>query len=232
MTEQPEVPQEEVVETEQVQPVSQEPQAPFPPKKQGMRFFVKLDDLPSAKTYQQPLSLHRFEDREGQLVLERFDKNERKWVWNAATIAFTGLGGDESFKEIDEEEANRLIAMWTPDDGQAEAADAEPVPEEGADSMPDAIREIENKDELLAEAKQVPMREQTGEDQSDLLFDFLENLDAEVAEETAEPQEEEEKPEADKTVGERKQEMSEEEDEEEIERTFSLRGLLRRILNI
>jgi hypothetical protein len=43
MTEQPEVPQD------------QEQAVPVQPT--GMRFFVYLDDLPSASTYMQPLSL-------------------------------------------------------------------------------------------------------------------------------------------------------------------------------
>jgi hypothetical protein len=82
----------------------------------GMRFFIKLDDLPSAPTYMQPLSLFRFEARDDRLITERFDKEDRKWVHAPGLIAFTGIGGDESFEEIDEESANQLIDQWAPDE--------------------------------------------------------------------------------------------------------------------
>jgi hypothetical protein len=71
--------------------------------------------------------------------MERFDKKGRKWVDSPSMIAFTGIGGDESYEEVDEEEANRLIAMWTPDDG-AEEADAEPVAEEPVEDEGFSVR--------------------------------------------------------------------------------------------
>ena len=87
-------------------------------RRQGMRFFVKLDDLPFAPTYMQPLSLHRHEETEDTVFMERFDKKTGICVDNPVLIRFTGIGGDESYKEIDEEEANRLIEMWTLDEAE------------------------------------------------------------------------------------------------------------------
>jgi hypothetical protein len=135
MTEQPEVPQD------------QEQAVPVQPT--GMRFFVYLDDLPSASTYMQPLSLFRFEETDNRLIMERFDKKGRKWVDSPSLIAFTGIGGDESYEEVDEEEANRLIAMWTPGEDEVEDADAEPEPEVSQSEKPVGERLEEDRQDKL-----------------------------------------------------------------------------------
>ena len=214
MTEQPQ-------EQQQQQPVTQA----------GMRFFVNLDDLPTSPTYMKPLSLHRFEAGARGLITERFDKQERKWVDNPGLVAFTGIGGDESYKEIDEEEANRLIAMWTPDDSETEQADAEPVPEnEGMQSGTVQAEDTgmatgtaqagEDFQPVPPEQRQDPeydfdYKPQSGEDHSAEVFGLLEGI-IEVSEEP---------------VPEEEPEPEEEPAPEEEERSFSVRGLLRRIFN-
>jgi len=251
MTEQPmDIPQEQ---EQQAQPV------------QGMRFFVKLDDLPSAPTYMQPLSLFRFEATEDAIIMERFDKDGRKWVDSPSMIAFTGLGGEESYKEVSEQEANDLIAQWTPDDAEAEDADAPVEPETdeqegeamGGDlgAFISELEEIyagdptpENIDRLMnLEIPEAEPREQEGEDHSDILFDFVGEIEAAVEESEGEQAEEEETP-ADRQ---RKMEagMQEEdsavvdekstdrikrrkEEKEEEDESFSVRGLLKRIFNV
>lgn len=214
MTEQPmEIPQD--AQQQAVQPL-------------GMRFFVKLDDLPSAPTYMQPLSLFRFEEREDTVIMERFDKKERRWVDSPSMVAWTGIGGDESFQEINEDKANQLIDQWTPDDADVEEADAEPVPEsegegEGEGAVPEGRltqEEIEN--------REIPdydfdWREEKGQDNSAPIFDFFESVMAGEGEET-----ESEPDEAEETVADRKRKLEEEEDEEE----GVVRGLLRRIFGV
>ncbi|MCK5548689.1 MAG: hypothetical protein KAI64_06715 [Thermoplasmata archaeon] len=202
MSEQPENPQEQQAEQQQ---------APFP--QAGMQFYVKLDDLPSASTYMQPLSLHRFEAKEGSVIMERFDKEGRRWVDNPNLIAATGIGGDESYSEIDEEEANRLIAMWTPADAEAEDADAEPVAEEEGEVVEGEVEESVGEVTAEGDNREIPeydfdWRPQEGEDHSDQVVTFLDGL-IEV-EETVE----------------------EDEEEEPEEQSFSVRGLLRRIFNV
>lgn len=193
----------------------QDQQAPVQPMA-GMRFYVKLDDLPSASTYMQPLSLHRFEETADAVIMERFDKEGRKWVDNPNLIAATGMGGDESYSEIDEEEANRLIAMWTPDEADAEEADAEPVPEDGEAVEGEVVEGEFETGEVTAEGdtRNVPeydfdWRPQEGEDTSGPVTDYFDGI-IEVSEEPVE----------------------EDEEEEPEERSFSVRGLLRRIFNV
>lgn len=214
MTEQIEQPQEQ----------SQGERAIFRPE--GMQFYVSLDDLPSSPTYMQPLSLHRFEETEDAVIMERFDKKGRKWVDNPGLIAATGMGGADSYSEVDEEEANRLIAMWTPDDADAEDADAEPVMEDG-----EAVEgeEVEGEGEFEigeltadGDTRVVPeydfdWRPQEGEDNSAPVFDYLDSI-IEVSEEPVE--EEQETP------------VEEDEEEEPEVQSFSVRGLLRRIFNV
>ena len=212
MTEQIEKPQEQ-----QSPPEEQQQQAPIQPMA-GMRFYVNLDDLPSSPNYQQPLSLHRFEETADAVIMERFDKEGRKWVDNPNLISATGMGGDESYSEVDEEEANRLIAMWTPDEADVEEADAEPVPEDG-----EAVEseEVEGEGEFEigevtaeGDTRNIPeydfdWRPQEGEDNSAPVLEYFDSI-IEVSEEPVE----------------------EDEEEEPEERSFSVRGLLRRIFNV
>jgi len=212
MTEQIEKPQEQ-----QSPPEEQQQQAPIQPIA-GMRFYVNLDDLPSSPNYQQPLSLHRFEETADAVIMERFDKEGRKWVDNPNLISATGMGGDESYSEVDEEEANRLIAMWTPDEADVEEADAEPVPEDG-----EAVEseEVEGEGEFEigevtaeGDTRNIPeydfdWRPQEGEDNSAPVLEYFDSI-IEVSEEPVE----------------------EDEEEEPEERSFSVRGLLRRIFNV
>ena len=211
MTEQMEKPQE------QQSPPEQQQQAPIQPMA-GMRFYVNLDDRPSSPNYQQPLSLHRFEETADAVIMERFDKEGRKWVDNPNLISATGMGGDESYSEVDEEEANRLIAMWTPDEADVEEADAEPVPEDG-----EAVEseEVEGEGEFEigevtaeGDTRNIPeydfdWRPQEGEDNSAPVLEYFDSI-IEVSEEPVE----------------------EDEEEEPEERSFSVRGLLRRIFNV
>jgi hypothetical protein len=81
--------------------------------------------------------------------MERFDKKGRKWVDSPSLIAFTGIGGDESYEEVDEEEANRLIAMWTPGEDEVEDADAEPEPEVSQSEKPVGERLEEDRQDKL-----------------------------------------------------------------------------------
>lgn len=222
MTDQLEVPQE------------QQQQAP-PTQPMGMRFFVKLDDLPSASTYMQPLSLFRFEETEENLIMERFDKNERKWVDSPSMIAFTGIGGDDNFSEVDEEEANRLIAMWTPDDAEAEDADAEPVPEDGEDAT--ASVEGSTDPPIPPEERErheydFNFRSQEGEDQGDEVLSYLEGM-IEVSQD--EPEEDEAptaREELDGMNEEERMNFSTGNSFNEEEKPFTVRGLLRRIFNV
>lgn len=209
------------------QPAEVQPQEQPVQPQGGMRFFVKMDDFPEAPTYQQPLSLFRFEETAETLIMERFDKKGRKWVDSPSLIAFTGVGGDESFEEVDEAEANRLIAMWTPGDEEAEDADAEPEPE-AEEVEGEAEGEIEVEEPVPPDEREkleynFDFRPQKGDDHGDLMFEFLERLKSEEPDQAEETEPKKDK--SEKTVKERL-----EEDEEEREPT--VRGLLRRIFGV
>ncbi|NIM22469.1 MAG: hypothetical protein GTN64_08675 [Candidatus Latescibacteria bacterium] len=202
MTEQPEA---QVEEVEEVQEPTQQPQE----REGGMRFFVRVQDNPDLDGYMEPRSLHRFEDRPDQIIMERFDKEKRIWVDNPNMIAFLGIGGADDYEEIDEDKANQLIAQWTPQE-EAEEAGAEPEPETEGEEVETEPEEGGSSpisdEEYVAEAG---FRDQKGDDHSTGVFDYL----------------------MDVIEGEDEEEVEEEEDEVE-ERSFSVMGLLRRIFNV
>lgn len=90
------------------------------------RFFVRLQDNPDAPNYLQPQSLHRMQETETDFHTHRFDRKTRSWVHNPGMIAFTGGGGSDDFQEIDEDNANALIAQWShfTDQGKGEMGEA------------------------------------------------------------------------------------------------------------
>lgn len=74
-----------------------------------MRFFVRMDETPGSPTFGEEQSLHRLEDTEEILIVERWDVEEGEWVDNPNLIRFIGIGGDEDYKEIEESEVDGII---------------------------------------------------------------------------------------------------------------------------
>jgi len=74
-----------------------------------MRYYFRMNEQPDSKDYGKPQAVFRFDVTDKTVITERFDKKSKKWVDDPAMIALTGIGGDEDFKEIKENEANDYV---------------------------------------------------------------------------------------------------------------------------
>lgn len=72
-----------------------------------MRYFVRMDDGVDSKTFNQPMSLHRFQEPPNMIV-ERWDVKTSKWVDNPNLIRVFGVGGDTDYIEVQESNVSRL----------------------------------------------------------------------------------------------------------------------------
>jgi len=158
MTENAQVQPDQQVPQEQQAPVDQAP--PTQTQEKGLRFYVRVQDMPSAENYMEPMSLHRFDDSGGHLVMERFHPEERRWIDNPNLISVTGLGGDEDYVEIDEEKANQLIDQWSVKEPLEDADD-----NVGGDIVAEDVPEYD-----------FSKRPQEGEDHTEVLEEFLERI--------------------------------------------------------
>jgi len=71
-----------------------------------MRFFVRVEEDPSADDYQEPRALYRWEVTRDTVITERWDTAFQGWVDDPGMIAFTGIGGENDYKEVPKAEAD------------------------------------------------------------------------------------------------------------------------------
>jgi len=74
-----------------------------------LNYYVKIDDMPTSPTYEQPQSLHRFGYVDGDLVLERWDPVKREWVDDPGLLDATGITGEHNYLPISEMEAKEIL---------------------------------------------------------------------------------------------------------------------------
>lgn len=73
------------------------------------RYFVRIQSNPDRSDYGQPLSAHRFAVTENTVVTERWEGGSGVWVDNPDLLAFTGIGGSDDYREVDQVEAERFV---------------------------------------------------------------------------------------------------------------------------
>ena len=74
-----------------------------------MRYFFRINDVPSHPEYQEPYAVFRWEVSDVAIISERWDPGFQGWKHFPRMIAWTGLGGDNDYVETTEVAATAFI---------------------------------------------------------------------------------------------------------------------------
>ena len=72
---------------------------------ENFRYFKRVNDNPEKEDYQEASAITRFLHHEELVISEVWDVATQTWVDFPDMIAFTGIGGDEDYQEINKSDA-------------------------------------------------------------------------------------------------------------------------------
>jgi hypothetical protein len=106
-----------------------------------MRYFTTIDENPESPNYESVRALFRFEITDTTVVTERWIGGG--WVDYPDMITFSGIGGDNNFKEIDESEVDGVVTQLKQRRGNGVQTETEIAETEASDQVGFEVAEEE-----------------------------------------------------------------------------------------